>query len=162
MGSEKWTDERFGKRVKHERDLRGWSQAEMAQMLSDNGIQPIHPTTIAKIEGGTRSVRINEALGIANLFEASLDELLDRARYAFADDLALALGGLGREARQSAEQISEIRQALIYHLANIPDVNVNGLDALLENAEDALNHLDLAKGVLEGVARSSIDVQEPQ
>ena len=40
------------------------------------GIQPMHPTTIAKIEAGTRSVRINEAVGIAELFEISLDTLV--------------------------------------------------------------------------------------
>ena len=108
MGSDKWTDRCFGKRVKKERDHRGWSQAEMAKMLSDNGIQPMHPTTIAKIEMGMRSVRINEAVGIANLFATSLDELLDRRRYAYTDDLSLALAGLRHETRQSAELLSTI------------------------------------------------------
>jgi hypothetical protein len=38
----------------------------------------MHPTTVAKIEAGDRSVRINEAVGIADLFEVSLDSLLGR------------------------------------------------------------------------------------
>ena len=38
----------------------------------------MHATTIAKIEAGSRSVRINEAVGIADLFEVSLDTLLGR------------------------------------------------------------------------------------
>ena len=40
----------------------------MAKMLADRGVQPMHPTTIAKIEAGDRSVRINEAVEIADLF----------------------------------------------------------------------------------------------
>jgi transcriptional regulator with XRE-family HTH domain len=78
MGSQKWIDQRFGKRVKAERDDRGWSQADMAKMLSDRGIQPMHPTTVAKIEAGDRSVRINEAVGIADLMDVPLDTLLGR------------------------------------------------------------------------------------
>jgi hypothetical protein len=38
----------------------------------------MHPTTVAKIEAGDRSVRINEAVGIADLLEISLDALLGR------------------------------------------------------------------------------------
>jgi hypothetical protein len=38
----------------------------MATMLSDKGI-PMHWTTIAKIEKNDRSVRIDEAAGIADL-----------------------------------------------------------------------------------------------
>ncbi len=78
MGNQKWIDQRFGKRVKAERDNRGWSQAEMAKMLSDKGIHPMHPTTVAKIEAGDRSVRITEAVGIADLLDVSLDTLLGR------------------------------------------------------------------------------------
>jgi transcriptional regulator with XRE-family HTH domain len=162
MGSEKWIDQRFGKRVKYERDHRGWSQAEMAKMLSDNGIQPMHSTTIAKIEAGTRSVRINEALGIANLFATSLDELLDRGQYASQNPLNLALRGLHREARQSGDEVSRIHATLLAHLADIPDDDVDGLDALLEKAENAAQHLLQAQGLLEDVARSCSQLTEPE
>jgi transcriptional regulator with XRE-family HTH domain len=160
MGSDKWTDRRFGKRVKNERDHRGWSQAEMAKMLSDNGIQPMHPTTIAKIEMGMRSVRINEAVGIANLFATSLDELLDRRRYAYTDDLSLALAGLRHETQQSAELLSEIHGGLIFHLANIPDTDIDGIGALLRDVGSAVDHVALARGLLEGASRSSAQILE--
>ena len=78
MSMQKWADDRFGKRVKAERERRGWSQAEMAKILSDKGLRPMHPTTVAKIEAGDRSVRINEAVGMADLFEVSMDSLLGR------------------------------------------------------------------------------------
>ena len=78
MGSQKWSDRDFGKRVKAHRSDRGWTQPQMAKMLSDNGIYPMHSTTIAKIEAGERSVRINEAVGIAELFGVSLDSFVGR------------------------------------------------------------------------------------
>ena len=68
----------FSKRLRAEREQRGWSQADMAERLSDKDI-PMHWTTIAKIEAGDRSVRIAEAVGIADLFEVSLDALLGRS-----------------------------------------------------------------------------------
>jgi transcriptional regulator with XRE-family HTH domain len=78
MGSTKWVDEQFGQRVKQNRERKGWTQQQMAAMLAEKGIQPMHATTVAKIEAGDRSVRINEAVGIANLFEMALDALVGR------------------------------------------------------------------------------------
>jgi hypothetical protein len=106
-------------------------------------------------------VRINEALGIANLFATSLDELLDRGQYVFQDPLSLALRGLQREARQSGDEVSVIRGSLIYHLADIPDDDLEGVDALLEKAENAAQHLLQAQGLLEDVARSCSRLTEP-
>jgi ribosome-binding protein aMBF1 (putative translation factor) len=76
-GKRKWTEDHFAKRLRAEREHRGWSQAEMAKMLSDRGI-PMDWTTIAKVEKNDRSVRIDEAAGIADLFGTSVDELLGR------------------------------------------------------------------------------------
>src|SRR5215207_6440360 len=50
----------------------------MAKMLVEQGVEPMHDTTIAKIEAGTRSVRINEAAGIADVLGIPLDALLGR------------------------------------------------------------------------------------
>src|SRR5271163_4440786 len=100
MGSQKWADDRLGNRIKVERENRGWSQVDMANMLSDNGIQPMHPTTVAKIEAGTRSVRINEAVGIADLFEVSLDSLLDRKPRAKRSDVTRRLDALAQRVQE--------------------------------------------------------------
>jgi transcriptional regulator with XRE-family HTH domain len=77
MGTSKWAEDYFRKQLKAERERRNWSQAELAKMLSDREI-PMHWTTVAKIEKGNRSVRIDEAAGIADLFEVSLDALMGR------------------------------------------------------------------------------------
>ena len=79
MASSKWVDKQFGQGLKKVREERHWTQPQMADMLSDKGIAPMHSTTLAKIEAGTRSVRINEAVAIADLFGLSLDGLLGQA-----------------------------------------------------------------------------------
>lgn len=75
MGRRERTETYFREKLKTERESRGWSQSAMAKMLSDNGI-PMHATTIAKIEAGDRAVRIDEAAGIAQLLDESVDVLL--------------------------------------------------------------------------------------
>jgi transcriptional regulator with XRE-family HTH domain len=112
VGSGKWIDKRFGDRVKGERESRGWSQADMAQMLSDRGIQPMHPTTVAKIEAGDRSVRINEAVGIADLFEVPVDSLLGRKPEAQRSQREYLLRAFRDTARQSSQQVRAAMEAI--------------------------------------------------
>ena len=120
MGSEKWTDKRFGKRVKDKREDRGWTQAEMAKRLSDKGIHPMHPTTIAKIELGERSVRINEAVGIANLFEVSLDSLLGHPSGPRQHDVTYELRALRDTARKSSQEVWVAMETIREHLEELP------------------------------------------
>jgi transcriptional regulator with XRE-family HTH domain len=120
MGSGKWLDERFGGRVRSERESRGWSQADMARMLSDRGIQPMHPTTVAKIEAGDRSVRINEAVGIADLFEVPVDSLLGRAPGAQRRQRAYLLRAFRDTARQSSQQVWAAMEAIHERLDELP------------------------------------------
>ena len=77
MGRQKWTDDQFGKRIKGLRERRRLSQTQMAAMLTRRKT-PMHATTLAKIEAGTRSVRINEAVALAELFDVTVDALLGR------------------------------------------------------------------------------------
>jgi transcriptional regulator with XRE-family HTH domain len=78
MGRNPGAEDYFRKRLKAERESRKWSQAHMAKLLSPKGIE-VYPTTIAKIEAGDRSARIDEVAAIADLFEVSLDTLLGRS-----------------------------------------------------------------------------------
>ena len=79
MGLRELTDSQFGKRVREERERRGWSQEELAKRLTDKGIL-VYSSTIAKIESEKRprAARLGEAVGIADLFELSVDALLGR------------------------------------------------------------------------------------
>jgi transcriptional regulator with XRE-family HTH domain len=79
MESHRRADVLFGKRVREERDRRGWSQEELAKRLTDKGIT-VYPSTIAKIESERkpRPARLAEAIGVADLFGMTLDNLLGR------------------------------------------------------------------------------------
>lgn len=111
MGNQKWTEDYFSKALRAERERRGWSQARLAELLSDKGISSMHWTTVAKIEKGDRSVRIDEAAAVADLFEVSLDTLLGRSVPPKADE-HYTLRTLIDTASQAAWQISAIRQSV--------------------------------------------------
>lgn len=101
MATSKWADKRFGKVLKEHREHRGWTQPQMAEKLTEHGVQPMHDTTVAKIEAGTRSVRINEAVAIADLLGVPLDALLGR-RSSRDDETALGWAAI-HELRDTAK-----------------------------------------------------------
>lgn len=166
MGSSRWSDTRFGKRVKVGRDRRRWTQETMAKMLSDNGI-PMGPTTVAKIEAGDRSVRINEAAGIADLFEVSLDSLLGRSSAARHSALTDQLHVLLDTAEESHQQIRAMAESIREQLSELP-VEFDGAEGLrklgdktlkngLEPSEEGLLQLVLASQVFLQMAREKLD-----
>jgi transcriptional regulator with XRE-family HTH domain len=110
MGRREQTENYFGKRVKAERELRGWSQSRMAELLSANDIPMIHASTIAKIELGSRPTRIDEAIGIADLFGISLDALLGRE--GMEDESSHAMTVLADEAARLVGEITQVRERL--------------------------------------------------
>jgi hypothetical protein len=71
-------DEQFREHLKERRKHWPGRQAETPNILLDNGIHPMRPTTIAKIGAGDRLLRFNKAVGIADMFEVSVDFLLGR------------------------------------------------------------------------------------
>jgi transcriptional regulator with XRE-family HTH domain len=141
MGKRERAEDYFGKRLKAERERRGWSQSEMAKMLSDGGI-PMHPTTIAKIESTEprkrRSVKIDEAAGIADLLEVSLDSLLGRTSGGLQSDLAYTLRLVSDTAEQSSHQISAISNTLSFRLADLRLFEFEGREALMSEGNQAL------------------------
>ncbi|NKR89305.1 helix-turn-helix domain-containing protein [Rhodococcus hoagii] len=71
-------EDRFGLRVREEREARGWTQATLARLLEDFGVS-LHPSAIAKIElrdvDKPRAIRLEEADAIATAFGMSIDEM---------------------------------------------------------------------------------------
>ena len=147
MASSKWVDKQFGQRLKKRREELKWTQPQMADMLSNKGVAPMGATTLAKIEAGTRSVRINEAVAIADLFDVPLDALLGRQRHdpttlTFA--LATLLGYVTdcqrqiQEAQGTAADIGEQVEDLPEQFSDVslPDLQraARGLSAELKRA----------------------------
>ncbi len=147
MGKKKWAEEYFSKRLKEERDRRDWSQADMAKMLSDKDI-PMHWTTIAKIERGDRSVRIDEAAGIADLFGISVDTLLGR-RARPKSDRVHTLTAVVDTAYRSSDQIIEITSVIrdrVTDLSAFDDLPAR--DTLITGCERAYGLLAAANDAL--------------
>ncbi len=149
MGFRELTDSRFGRRVREQRERREWSQEELAKRLTDMGIQ-VYPSTIAKIESEKkpRAARLGEAVGIADLFDLSLDELLGRE---WPDDSTLNFGlGVLRDCAGDAERAIDQAQGFAADIEDIakslkesfrgPDI-----DGLLQAAQDMADHLLAAR-----------------
>lgn len=69
-------DARFAASVRELREGKGWSQAELAANLREVGWPNIHPTTVARIEAGTRAVRLGEARAIATLLGSDVSSMV--------------------------------------------------------------------------------------
>jgi transcriptional regulator with XRE-family HTH domain len=156
MGLRELTDSRFGKRVREERVRRGWSQEELAKRLTDKGVL-VHSSTIAKIEAEKRprAARLVEVVGIADLFELSVDALLDRQS---PDDstLTFALSVLSTYAGDAERQIQQARDVV----ADIEDqlesveesFDLPGIDGLRQAAQDMAAHLETARSTASTLA----------
>ena len=147
MGTQKWTDELLGMRVKSERERRGWSQSQMATMLGDIGIHAMHPTTVAKIEAGDRSVRVTEAAALADLFGITVDALLGRQGQ---DDSTLiyamtVLDQFALDAVRLAEQMLGVAADIEDQLESVEEsFSPAGIKPLLATAQELRTHLDSA------------------
>jgi len=72
-------EEVFARRLRSERERRGWSQAEVAQKLLDQSGIKLHATAIAKMEQRAsehpRTIRLEEATAIAKLFDLTVNDM---------------------------------------------------------------------------------------
>jgi transcriptional regulator with XRE-family HTH domain len=151
MGRRRRGRDDFRNKTRDERERRGWSQAQMAKLLSDRGF-PAHATTIAKIEAGDRSVQIDEAAAIADLFEVSLDTLVGRA-VSTQNDFTYTLRSLISTARQAAFQIESTQTALRERVAELDTFEFPERDTLVQRCERALAALGQANAALAEVLR---------
>lgn len=65
----------FARRTRELRDRLGISQVQLATTLAARGVR-IDPTSITRLERGTRGIRLNEAVAIARAFGQTVDEML--------------------------------------------------------------------------------------
>lgn len=60
----------FARSLIQRREARGLSQTQLARHATDAGLK-MHQTTVARIENGSRSVNLNEALTLAKVLDAN-------------------------------------------------------------------------------------------
>lgn len=86
------------------------SQEELARRLAERGVSA-HATTIAKIEAGTRAIRLDEAAEIAELFGISLDNLFGHG--SVEDDVRHAMKTLADTARNAHADLVKTSEAIV-------------------------------------------------
>jgi transcriptional regulator with XRE-family HTH domain len=148
-------EDRFREQLRVERGRRGWSQADVAQMLSDKGI-PAYPTTIAKIEAGDRAVKIDEATGIADLFGVSLDRLLGR-NLDPNGDLIYTLRGLLGAAQEASSHVAAFEAVLRDRAAELAAFEFEERDDITADTDRACDALAKANEALRKVLRLRTD-----
>jgi len=124
-------EERAAKRIEHERTKRGWSTAELARRMTEEGV-PVNQSSIYKIEKGSprRTISLDEAHALVSVFglesiyelESIPEEIIgaDVARYVdelgeiedSVGELRRKVGGLLGEVVKTAEAAQPIRDYL--------------------------------------------------
>jgi transcriptional regulator with XRE-family HTH domain len=149
----------FRQRITRERNKRNWSQAEVAKRLTAMGIDNVHLSTVSKIEGGDRDIKLDEAAAMAELYGVSLDALLGRkpknqreVRYlldALTDAVFLSRTELHRAAKTLQDRLDDVPS----------DYQRHGTLAGL--VHEVLRHLDAAGTALDELVDESIqDIEQ--
>ncbi len=118
----------FGDKVRQWRRARNWSQDELARQLRGQGFD-MHQTTVAKIERGSRPLRVAEAAAIANIFRVPPlavfmgppPEPLPWSMQQMHETLAARERNLAlmKDQMESSAKLYVEEQASVYQLANI-------------------------------------------
>lgn len=113
----------FASRVRQVREGQGWSQEELARRLSEVGLR-LDPTAITRLERGERSVRVEEAVAVAQTLGVPLDELLQssgRVGLEQASSLMKRYGALSVTLTKAQEELDYVREQLVETFAKYPD-----------------------------------------
>ncbi|MET8401425.1 helix-turn-helix transcriptional regulator [Streptomyces sp900116325] len=98
-----FAEDRFGRRLRKEREDRGMTQSDVARVLEKEHSLKLHSTAIAKMEqrevDRPRAIRLSEARAIADMFGLSVDEMTSPAE-SDIQAVARAFAALGAQAEQ--------------------------------------------------------------
>ncbi|MEB4210990.1 helix-turn-helix transcriptional regulator [Mycobacterium sp. 94-17] len=149
MGSDKWGDHAFGDRLKRYRERNGWTQVQLAEQLSANGLKGMTGAQVYRIEKGERSVRAVEAGVLADLYGVSVDALLGKRARPKAD-LLDAVMGLAETVEYTGISLRSLERALREAAETLADADTEGRYAdLVEASESAREALALAADTVE-------------
>ncbi|MFE8939956.1 helix-turn-helix domain-containing protein [Streptomyces sp. NPDC007872] len=68
-------EDNAAKRIKAEREQRGWSTTTLSDRLNEAGYE-MNPSAVWRIENGKRRINLDEAIGFAEVFGVSLSNLV--------------------------------------------------------------------------------------
>jgi transcriptional regulator with XRE-family HTH domain len=124
-------NKRVGENIQRLRKTKGMSQADLARALTARGF-PFQQQGVLKLEGGTRPLRLEEALAIAEIFDAPPGLLLDAPANAATATVQLM---------QVMADITETKQRIADHERNLKD-----LEAVKADIERRLEEMGATQG----------------
>lgn len=154
MGDQKNAETAFLAAIRDERKARGWSQADMTELLSTKGVF-LADTGLTKIENGHRPVRINEAIAIADVFGVTVDALAGRKMDHDAD-FRYAVRAMTDATRQSVAQLDAMRVDLRTRERNLGPFDFMGREKLVADIAAAESALEAAQQKLEALSAFEI------
>lgn len=112
-------EDRFGARLRYERERRNWTQAYVADRLAQEGVK-LHATAIAKMEyrdtDRPRAIRLDEAAALARVFGLSLQEMTTSPEVQFYE-----IEFAARKLRMLSEQVEEAASQFMDKLHQLGD-----------------------------------------
>lgn len=106
-------DQQLGANLRSLRELKGWSQAKLADAMTARGI-PWHQQTVGRVESGQQQVRFAELKALAAEFGTTLDRFAWTSREAHA---AAFVHEAGKQVRVSAVAVADAVAGLLASLA---------------------------------------------
>lgn len=153
MGKTGLPGDQFRQRLIAERERRDWTQTQVADMLKQRGVPGVYASTIAKLEAGTRAVRVDELWGLADIFGISVDALIGRK--SSGSDLIWAVSKLTSAAQKAINDVNGIGQRIagemkdVHHYAQFDS---HPVDVLIDAAASACHALEDARKALKELA----------
>jgi transcriptional regulator with XRE-family HTH domain len=99
-----------GRELKALRIARGWSQDETATRMTAGTGRPWHQTTIARVESGSRALRVNELAEFADLFGVTTAHLL--FPHISLDEAEAEIARLEQAEKEAEQRASDLQPAL--------------------------------------------------
>lgn len=121
--------ESFARRLREEREKVGISQTALAHRLSERLGVTIYSTAVTKMENGSRAIKIEEAVAVAEIFDVSLISLVTE-RDPVDARLEELRRELGRQQARLDEAQNEYQQAMV----------------AMAHIEQEIEHLEASRG----------------
>ncbi|MET7717429.1 helix-turn-helix transcriptional regulator [Streptomyces sp. NPDC005407] len=128
-------EDNAAKRIKVERDKRGWSTTTLSDRLNEAGFE-MNPSGVWRIENGKRRINLDEAIGFAEVFGVSLANLVGPPALAAADramELIDTVVAANLAAQRTQHTYVRATDELAAYLAEHPDIR-DEADVMVSNA----------------------------
>ncbi|MFC7866348.1 helix-turn-helix domain-containing protein [Streptomyces murinus] len=128
-------EENAAKRIKAERDQRGWSTTTLSDRLNEAGYE-MNPSGVWRIENGKRRINLDEAIGFAEVFGVSLSNLVGPPALAAAGramELIDTVVAANAAAQRAQHAYRRANAELVAYLEDHPDISREA-DVMVSNA----------------------------